>query len=151
MVRPRNRAEFEEIARRYAPGHRVTVIRVEGDKVSENGEFFSKDQLEIETEDGTQAIEFYSTNYCDFGHLLGTKGNEIVGKCSVCSRYVCLTEGCAKLCIRGHCVCGKHAYNTKNGIICRNHLAGYLATKAFTLSFKGIWIVASGLVRGILK
>lgn len=121
MKRPMSREELEELVRNHQPVARTSIRRVFGGPVSESGELFGKDAIEFESQDGLESLEFFASGSCDFGHLLGTQGTEIAGRCTICGKWLCTQEGCMHTCHKGHAVCGRHAIINDDGVYCTQH------------------------------
>ena len=102
MSTPKNREELEQLKARHQDVVHESVTRVLGGRVSETGVLFSKDRLEYEGDHGPETLDIYWTPLCDFGHLLGTDGNAIAGRCTICRRLTC--SQCTRTCVRGHVV-----------------------------------------------
>src|SRR5438445_13653500 len=119
MSGPRSDADMDDLARRNAP-----VSRTRTRRVWRGRELFTKDVLEFEDADGAQHIELIDSPTCDYGHVTGSNGHEITGKCSLCNRVVCSAAGCSVTCAWGqHTICGAHATRVGEEFYCAKHLA----------------------------
>ncbi|MBI4021314.1 MAG: hypothetical protein HY369_03660 [Candidatus Aenigmarchaeota archaeon] len=130
MKRPLTREDYEELVKKYAPGARKVVIRGHGGRASKAGELFADDQAEVETEDGLLSLRHVTTYSCDRGHMVGGELGEIAGACQVCGALLCSREGCARMCGRGHVVCGAHSVSFKGQSWCTRHVASAVAAAA---------------------
>lgn len=145
MKRPLTRDELEKLIEGHRPVSRKSTIRFHGGKASESGALFEKDQLEFESEDGFESLDVFVTGSCDFNHLLGVGGSEIAGKCSICRKWVCTQEGCARRCVRGDLVCWHDSHLVGGEVFCTRHFTGRLGTELL----KGTAKAAVGIGKAI--
>ena len=134
MSRPRSQVEFDALTERVArqaPVTRKTTVRVFNGKLSDAGELFSRENAEFIDGNFIETIDLLNWSNCDFGHLIGSNGVEVAGRCFRCRRWVCSAPGCARTCVRcGRVCCGQHSFVTADGAYCHDHVPAYLGKKA---------------------
>jgi hypothetical protein len=133
MNRPRSHAELDALIRRILrqdPVSRTTTIRVDGGRVSKSGLLFSREKIEYASGNAVEQIDFLSSGCCDFNHMIGSQGAEVIGRCCLCGRVVCSTAGCARTCIKGCLCCGACSFVTSEGVWCKRHVHSYVARRA---------------------
>lgn len=144
MTLPRNQEELEAWIRDHGEAGITKKIRSFEGKVSKSGQMFSQTDVEAESDEGLVSISLISSFACSFGHIIGSDGHELSGQCSVCGKFVCSAEGCARTCVEGHTICGRHSVNTKEGVYCTGHLAGLALRKTPGVVFRALkWMTES--------
>jgi len=153
MPRPRNEEELEALIRQRGPVSRTSARRVFGGRASEaGGEVFSKDHLEFQGDDGSlESLDLIVSRTCDFGHLVGSDGVEIVGRCGCCGKLVCSARGCAYTADRGRVVCAKHRVEMGDRVHALGDVPGVVlrAVLLFPLRLVGSYVKAAAQNYGL--
>lgn len=93
--------------------NRKVKVRVYGDR-----EVFAQEEIEYETDQGMEAINWIREPVCDMQHPLSQE-NPLTGSCKKCGRILCARDDCSYKCAGCEALlCTEHALLVDDEIFC---------------------------------